>query len=368
MRPEAVASMLPYLRDCYANPTGAHRAARAARQRIEEARDVVAAVLGVAPAEVVFCGTGTESDNLAIFGTLDRRGGRVVTSAAEHHAVLHAAERRGGTIVGVDGSGAVDLVQLAATLDDSVSVVSVMAVNNEVGTITPMADVAKVVRRRSPGALLHSDAVQAHTWIDTAELAGHVDALSFSGHKFGGPKGVGVLVLRKPHLVDAQIVGGGQEHERRSGTHNVAGIAAFATAFELAASERATMTARVARLRDRLVDGLIASIDSVIETVPRDRKVAGNAHICIPGVDSESVLFLADRAGIAASAGSSCSSGAVQMSHVMAAMGVDPTVARGAIRCTLGATTTDAEVDHVLAVLPGIVTQLRRPVPGATTP
>lgn len=362
MRPEAVEAMLPWLTEHYANPTGAHRAARQARQRIEEARDQVAEVLGVAPGEVVFCGTGTESDNLAIAGTLARRGGRAVTTAAEHHAVLHSVERAHGTVVGTDAAGAVDLDQLAGALGEDVSVVSVMGVNNEVGTITPMAEVARIVRRRAPGALLHCDAVQSHTWIDTRDLAAQVDALSFSGHKFGGPKGVGVLVLRRPHLVEAQIVGGGQEAERRSGTHNVAGIAAFATAFALAAAERETLVARVGALRDRLVDGLCATITGCRETVDRSRKVAGNAHVLIEGVDSESVLFLADRAGLYASAGSSCSSGAVQQSHVTAAMGLDVEAARGALRMSLGATTTDAEVDHALAVLPEVVAQLRRPV------
>jgi cysteine desulfurase len=282
----------------------------------------------------------------------------------EHHAVLHPVRHLGGRTVGGDGYGRVDLAALADALDESVSLVSVMAVNNEVGTITPMAEVAEVVRARAPGAVLHTDAIQAHSWVDTAALAQHVDAMSLSGHKVGGPKGIGALILRNGLAVEPLVFGGGQERDRRSGTHDVAGIVAFAEAVRLCALERAHTVERIGALRDHLVDGLLATVPGLGETVPRNFKVASNAHLCLSGVESEALLFLLDRAGVYASAGSSCSSGAVSGSHVLGAMGVAPSVAAGAVRFTLGWSSTAAEVEHVLSVMPAAVAQLRRPVSG----
>ncbi|MCU1345452.1 MAG: putative cysteine desulfurase, partial [Acidimicrobiia bacterium] len=274
MRPEAFEVMLPFLQGNMANPTGTHGPARQARRAIDEARDVVAEAVGVEPGEVVFVGTGTEADNLAVLGVARRRGGTVVCSAVEHHAVLNPVEHLGGRLVGVDPYGRIDLDALATALDPTVSVVSVMAVNNEVGTITSLAEVAEVVRARAPGAVLHSDAIQAHSWVDTAAIAAVVDAMSLSGHKVGGPKGIGALILRRGLAVEPLVFGGGQERERRSGTHDVAGIVAFAEALRRATQERAATVARVGRLRDRLVDGLLASVPGLSETVPRHLKVA----------------------------------------------------------------------------------------------
>jgi len=362
MRPEVFEAMVPFLRANMANPTGSHTPAREARRAIDEARDVVAEALGVLPGEVVFVGTGTEADNLAVLGVVRRRGGVAVCSAVEHHAVLHSVEHVGGRTVAVDRYGRIDLDRLASALDDSVSLVSVMAVNNEVGTITPMAELAEVVRRLAPGAVLHTDAIQAHSWVDTAATAHLVDAMSLSGHKVGGPKGIGALILRGALVVEPLVFGGGQERDRRSGTHDVAGIVGFAEALRLSTMERADTVARVGALRDRLVDGLRATVPGLSETVPRDFKVAANAHVCVDGVESEALLFLLDRAGVYASAGSSCSSGAVSGSHVLEGMGLAPSVAAGALRLTLGWSSTQAEVDHVLAVVPEVVSQLRRPV------
>ncbi|MEX2626436.1 MAG: aminotransferase class V-fold PLP-dependent enzyme, partial [Ilumatobacteraceae bacterium] len=237
MRPAAVEAMLPFLTERYANPSGSHRFARDARRAIDEARDVVAECLGVPAGWIVFTGCGTESDNAAITGVLDAaaaagRPGTAVCPAAEHHAVLHPVERHGGVVVGVDRSGRVDLDALGDVLraTPDVSVVSVMAVNNEVGSITDLAAVSALVRELAPDAVLHTDAVQAACWTDLRTVTPLVDLLSLSAHKFGGPKGVGVLVVRDGTPVAPIIMGGGQERERRSGTHNVAGIVAAAIA------------------------------------------------------------------------------------------------------------------------------------------
>jgi cysteine desulfurase len=356
MRPEAVQVMLAFLSDRFGNPSGSHRIARDARRAIDEARDRVAGVIGCRPGEVVFTGGGTESDNAAITGSA---GGRRVCPAAEHHAVLHAVERQGGTVVPVDASARVDLDALAQALGPDVAAVSVMAVNNEVGSINDLAAVASVVRARAPGALLHTDAVQAACWLDLRDLWPHVDLLSLSAHKFGGPKGVGVLAVRDGAALEALIVGGGQERDRRSGTHNVAGIVAMAEALADTDAERSEEVARIGALRDRLVSGLVSRLPGVRETVPPTAKVAGSAHVMFEGVESEALLFLLDQAGVCASAASACASGAMDPSHVLAAMGVERSWAQGALRMSLGRTTTPADVDRALDVLTDAVSTLR---------
>ncbi len=290
--------------------------------------------------------------------------------------MLHVVESLGGDIVPVDHYARIDLDALAAVLDRhraagrEVAVVSVMAVNNEVGTVTDVAAAADVVRRHAPGALLHTDAVQAPSWLDLRDLTPHVDLLALSAHKFGGPKGVGVLVERGGPRIDPLIIGGGQERERRSGTHNVAGIVAAATALRLTDRERTIEVPRLTVLRDRLVDALIEQLDDVVETIPRGggeggggedgvEKVAGSAHVCIGGVESEALLFLLDEAGVCASAASACASGAMEPSHVLAAMGVDRGVALGALRLSLGHATTDADVDRGIDAITSAVTRLR---------
>jgi cysteine desulfurase len=274
--------------------------------------------------------------------------------------VLHPVEHRGGVVVGVDAAGHVDLDQLAAALGPDVALVSVMAVNNEVGTITDIVAVSQLVRRRAPQALLHTDAIQAACWLDLRGIAPHVDLMSLSAHKFGGPKGVGVLTIRDGVSLSPLMLGGGQERERRSGTHNVAGIVALATALAETDAERDESNVRIAALRDRLVDGLLARLDGAIETVPRDRKVAGSAHMCFDGIESESLLFLLDEAEVCASAASACASGAMEPSHVLSAMGVPQERSQGALRMTLGHTTTEGDVDRAVDVVADSVAQLRR--------
>jgi len=359
MRPEAVEAMLPFLTERYANPSGSHRFARSVRQAVDEARDVVADVVGCRAGEVVFTGCGTESDNAAIVGTQRRHGGVAVCSAAEHHAVLHAVEHGGGRVVGVDAAGRIDLDELAATLGDDVTVVAVMAVNNEVGSISPVAEIATVVREHAPRALVHTYSIHAPFWLDLRMLTPHVDLMALSAHKFGGPKGVGALIARQGTVLEPLLQGGGQERDRRSGTHNVAGIVAMAEALRLTDIERVAENLRIRALRDRLVDTLLTQLDDVIETVERASKIAGSAHICIADVESEALLYLLDEAGVCASAASACASGAMEPSHVLAAMGVEKRYSLGALRMSLGCTTTGAEIDRTIEVLVAAVRRLR---------
>jgi cysteine desulfurase len=242
-----------------------------------------------------------------------------------------------------------------------------MAVNNEVGSINDVAGLSAAVRDAVPSAMVHTDAVQAACWLDLRELWPHVDLMSLSAHKFGGPKGVGVLAVRKGVAIDALLVGGGQERDRRSGTHNVPGIVAMAAALSATDEEREAECARIAGVRDRLVGGLLATVDGVRETVPAAIKVAGGAHVCVEDVESEALLYLLDEAGVCASAASACASGAMEPSHVLAAMGVEPRWANGALRMTLGRTTTEADADRAVDILARAISTLRaRRAPAAT--
>ena len=360
MRPEAVEAMLPFLTERFGNPSGSHAISREARKALDEARQTVADCLGARPAEVVFTGGGTEADNLAILGALAVRPGPTVCSAVEHHAVLHACDAAGDNrLAPVDDAGVVVLERLAELLDPSVSVVSVMLANNEVGTIEPLPDVVALVRELAPAAVVHTDAVQAFPWLDVAALAASADLVAVSAHKFGGPKGVGALVVRQGVTVRPIIHGGGQERDRRSGTHNVAGIVAMAAAMRATVDGREAEVTRVRALRDRLADGLPETVPGCIETVDRSKKIAGNCHVSFEGVESEELLVLLDAAGIYASAGSACASGAVDPSHVLAAMGLPRERALGSLRLSLGPRTTAADVDLALAAIPPAVERLR---------
>ncbi|MDQ3304956.1 MAG: aminotransferase class V-fold PLP-dependent enzyme [Actinomycetota bacterium] len=359
MRPECTEAMLPFLGGRVGNPSGGHAAARAARQAIDEARDVVAACLGAEPGEVVFTGGGTEADNLAITGVLARLGGIPVCSAVEHHAVLRPVEALDGRIVAVHTDGRIDLVALDAALDGQIGVVSLMLVNNEVGVVQPLAEAAALVAERSPGAVVHTDAVQAFPWLDVAVEARPAHLVAVSAHKFGGPQGVGALVVREGVAVEPLLRGGGQERDRRSGTHNVAGIVGMAAAMVATVAQRPATVERVAGLRDRLADGLLTAVPGVTESGNRATKVAGTCSLLIEGIESEALLVLLDQAGICATAASSCASGALDPSHVLAAMGVPRALAYGSLRLSLGWTSTEADVDRALEVVPGAVAQLR---------
>ena len=362
MRPEAIEAMLPFLSDRFANPSGAHRLARDSRRAIDDAREELADLVGAEPGDIIFTSGGTESDNLAIFG-LGSGEGIAVCSAVEHHAILDPVTSLGGRIVAVDHLGNVDRDDLASALAEGpVRVVSLMVVNNETGVIADLTSLSRIVRTTAPSAVLHSDAVQAYCWTDIAEVCSVVDSFSLSAHKFGGPKGVGALVVRSGIALTPRQLGGGQERERRSGTQNVAGIVAMVTAARIAAADRAADIARIGRLRDQLLEGLLRALPGSVETAGADRanRAAGIAHLCIPGIESEALLFLLERGEVSASAASSCASGALQSSHVLAAMGVDPMLARGSLRLSLGWSSTQSDVDEALAVIPGAAERLQK--------
>ncbi|MEI8002317.1 MAG: cysteine desulfurase family protein [Actinomycetes bacterium] len=365
LRPEVLAAMTPHLAGPGANPSGMHRAARAAKTALEEAREQIAAVLGCAVGEVVITGGGTEADNLAVLGAgrVVGPGHGVVAPAFEHKAVLAARDRlvADGLVahdVRVGPDGVVDLDHLAGCLDDRTAVVSVMLVNNEVGTVQPLREIAALVRDRAPQARLHTDAVQATPWCDVAELAADADLVAVSAHKCGGPKGVGALVVRDGVVLDPLLIGGGQERGLRAGTVDVAGAVGLATALRITAEQRDAEIERISRLRDRLAAGL-AAVGDVTVNGDRTRAVAGNLHVRIAGVESETLLVALDRAGVYAAAGSSCASGATEPSHVLLAMGMDRVAARESVRFSLGFASTDADVDHALAVVPETVARLR---------
>jgi cysteine desulfurase len=368
VRPEVRAAMEPFLTEVFGNPSGAHSVARRAKTALEEAREEIAVALGCRPGEVVVTGGGSEADNLAVLGAAraaarDGRGRRVVVSAIEHKAVrepAHRLAREGFEVrdVAVGPDGIVDLDDLDAALGGDVALVSVMLVNNEVGTIQPLAEVAERVRARAPRAVVHTDAVQAVPWLDVATAAASADLVSVSAHKLGGPKGVGALVVREGVAVESQLVGGAQERGMRAGTVDVAGAVGLATALRITTECRAAEVDRVGRLRDRLAAGL-AEVPGLIPTGNRSRVVAGNHHVRVSGVDAELLLVALDRAGVCAAAGSSCASGALEPSAVLVAMGMARDRAREAVRFTLGHTSTDADVDRALTVVPEAVRRLR---------
>ncbi len=375
MRPEAVEAMVPLLGDgldggVLGNASGAHSESRRARRVLEDARDQIAGLLGVDPGEVVFTAGGTEADNLAVGGVVARASdgsashGPIVCSAVEHHAVLNpcrAAARLGFELreVAVDRYGRLDLDSLAASCTPDVSLVSLMAVNNEIGTVQPIAEAAAIVSGLAPRAVLHTDAVQAVPWLEPGPWSAAVDLMAASAHKFGGPPGAGCLVVRDGTFLEPIIRGGGQERERRSGTANLAGAVGMAAALAATSADRAGLASRVAALRDRLVDGLRASVPGCEETGRREETVPGHGHLRFAGVEAEALVVLLDEGGVAASAGAACSSGAVEVSHVLTAMGFSEAEAASGVRFSLGWNTTDSDVELALAVAPSAVDRLR---------
>jgi cysteine desulfurase len=367
--PRVLETMLPYLRDFWGNPSSLYAEAQEARKGLDAARRTMAEILGCQPRELIFTSGGSESDSLALRGVAyasQRRGRHIVTTAVEHHAVLHAAERleQEGfrvTYLPVDGEGFVDLEALERAVDEETTIVSIMLANNEVGTIEPVAEAARVVKEKSPKTAVHTDAVQAVGTLDLNVDRLGVDLLSIGAHKAYGPKGVGALYVRSRTPLQPQALGGGQEKNRRAGTENVAYIVGMAKAMELAYTELDARNAHCASLRDRLLDGVPARVPYTHVTGPRDRdrRLANNASFCFEYIEGEAILMALDLQGVAASSGSACTSGSLEPSHVLTAMGLSPELARGSLRLTVGTDNTSAQIDYVLEVLPGIVSRLR---------
>jgi cysteine desulfurase len=367
VRGDVLDVMLPFLNASWGNPSSSHRFGRAAKAGLEQAKREVAEALGVEPNQVIFTSGGTEADNLAVIGAAlaARANGRpmhVVTTAIEHKAVLaaaHAVVELGGeeTILPVGTDGRVDLGALDAVLARSPALVSVMWVNNEVGVVQPVAEIGG--RCHAAGVPFHSDAVQAFGKVPVDLDAAQCQLLSISGHKLGAPKGIGALIVRDRHIIEAIIHGGGQQWGLRPGTENVAGAVALGRAAKLARGELGAEAARLGALRDELARRLLAAVpDAVIHGADAPRA----PHVLsfgIPGADAQALLMHLDLAGVACSGGSACSTGSVEPSHVLVAMGVDPSVSTSTIRFSLGHLTTPAHVDRVVEVLPGIVSKVR---------
>ena len=375
VRPEALEAMLPFLRGEYGNPNSVHSAGQKARKAVERAREQVAALVGAAPSEVVFTSGGSESDSAALHGAAqaswNASGGRrrhIVVSAVEHEAVLGAARQLSArgfevTQVGVGEDCAVSPEAVAAALRPETCLVSVMWANNEVGALQPVREIASLCRQR--GVLFHSDAVQAAGKVPVDLTGSGTDILSLSAHKLGAPKGVGALVVRRGVSL-APLVAGSQEKNRRGGTENVAGIAAFGAACDLARAELNANMSRLAGLRARLEGGVLALSGVRLSAAARER-LPGTSHFLFEGLDGHSLVVALDLEGFCVSGGPACAAGAAELSHVLRAMGVAEAWGRGALRVSLGLGTTAQDVERFLAVLPGCVARLRasRPLEAA---
>jgi cysteine desulfurase len=373
LHPRALEAMMPYLTGRFGNPSATYSLARQASRAIDDARKSVAMVLNARPSDIVFTSGGTESINTALKGVAfaqrkARAGNHVVTTTIEHHAVHHTCnylEQFGFevTYVPVDAQGCVDPDEVAGAINERTVLVSVMLANNEVGTIEPVPEIAAAVGQRGRALNkripLHTDAVQAPGALELDVDRLGVDLLSLSGHKFGGPKGTGVLYLRRGTPFVSQIAGGGQERQRRAGTENVAGIVGQATALEIAEAERETHSAAIAGLRDLLIASVLESVpDARLNGHPRER-LPNNVNISFRGVRGDDLVLALDKNGVAASAGAACGSSTWEPSHVLLAMGRSMPEAVGALRLTLSSETTRAEVEFVASLLPGVVASLR---------
>ena len=371
LRKEALEAMMPYFSDLFGNPNSPYSFAQEARNAVDEAREKVAGVLGCRTREVVFTSGGTESDNAAIKGVataLKPSGRHVITSAMEHHAVIHSCEElvEAGyevTYLPIGRAGVVDPQAVEDAIREDTTLVSVMYANNEIGTVQDIAEIARRTHRKAEAMgrniVVHTDAVQAAGWLslDVNEL--DVDIMSLSAHKFYGPKGVGVLYVRRGTPFNPLIVGGGQERQRRSGTENVPGIVGTAVALEMADRERVTAGEAVLPLRDMLIEGILERIPDARLNGDRYRRLPNNVNFSFDGVEGEAILIGLDFAGIYASTQSACSSASIEPSHVLVALGMDADLAVGSLRLTLGSESTEEDVRSTLDVLPGVISRLR---------
>lgn len=367
-------AMLPYFTEIFGNPSSLHRYGQRALAAVDEARQTIADILGAPTREIVFTANGTEANNLALRGVAfavrgaSSQRNHIITTPIEHHAILRTCEqleREFGfqvTQVPVNRHGVVDPDDVARAITDRTILISVMYANNEVGTIEPLAEIGKIARAK--GVYFHTDAVQAGGYLPLDVNALQVDLMSLGAHKFHGPKGVGVLYLRAGTTILPTQTGGSQERGRRAGTENVPYMVGFAKALELAQSEREGTNAKLRERREKLVEGLLEAIPGAELTGHPTQRLPGHSSFVIPGAVGDEMVFALDLAGIAISTGSACTAGSPEPSHVLAAMGYSPDVARGALRVTLGRENTDAEIDEALRVLPQTIERLRasRPI------
>jgi cysteine desulfurase len=364
-RPEVVEAMLPYYREKWGNPSSLHTSGREAGEGMERAREHLAALLGALPEEIVFTGSGTEADNQALIGIgIARRnkGDHIVTSTIEHHAILHTAqflEKQGSSVtyLPVDSTGLVDPDDVRKAITDNTILVTIMHANNEIGTVQPIAEIAALCRERE--VPFHTDAVQTvgHIPVNVRDLG--IDLLSLSAHKLYGPKGVGALFVRKGVRIAPLVHGGGHERGRRSSTENVPGIVGLGEAARLAAVELESSVEGETALRDRLIDGLLERVPDSMLTGHRTQRLPNNASFCVRYIEGESMLLNLDFEQIYASSGSACTSGSLEASHVLLAIGLPHDVAHGSLRLSVGRENTDEDVDRLLEVLPAIVEKLR---------
>lgn len=365
VREEVLQAILPYFREYYGNASSVYAIAKESKKALENARAQVAAAIGANPEEIYFTAGGSESDNLALRGVAEayqKKGNHIITTKIEHHAILHTAEylEKHGvevTYLNVDAYGRISLQELEAAIRPETVLISVMFANNEIGTIQPIAEIGAIAKKH--GILFHTDAVQAvgHVPIDVEKM--HIDLLSMSGHKLGASKGIGAIYIRKGTAVTPLIYGGAQEKKQRAGTENIPGIVGLGLAAELAVKEMSETTEKLTRMRDKLIHGILEQIPhSRLNGHPTER-LPGNCNISFQYIEGESLLLLLDALGIAASSGSACTSGSLDPSHVLMAIGLPHEVAHGSLRLTMDRENTEAEIDYILEKLPAIVQRLR---------
>ena len=363
VRPEVLAKMIPYFTEHYGNPSSIYSVGRNSEVAVNNARKTVAQCLNCKETEIIFTSGGSESDNMAIRGIAKKRGsGHIITSAIEHHAVLHTIqdlEKQGfeATYLPVDKDGYISLADLKNAIREDTILISIMFANNEIGTIQPVKEIGAIAREH--GIPFHTDAVQAagHVHIDVEEM--NIDMLSLSAHKFGGPKGTGVLYTRRGVNPKPLITGGGQERGKRAGTENIAGIIGTAAALKLACSEIDSESERLAKMRDRLIDTILEKIPYTRLNGGRTERLPSNVNISVEFIEGESLILMLDLKGICASSGSACTTGSLDPSQVLLALGLTHDVAHGSLRLSLGHDTTEADIDYILEVLPTVVERLR---------
>jgi len=366
IKKEVVDAMMPYLTEHFGNPSSVHGFGRDVKKAIDESRMTIAKAINAAPEDIFFTGGGSESDNMAIKGiafAYKDKGNHIITSKIEHHAVLHTCEyleKHHGfevTYLDVDKDGIISLDELSSAISDKTILITIMQANNEIGTVQPVKEIAQLAREK--GVFFHTDAVQAlgNIEIDVKDMG--VDLMSFTAHKIYGPKGIGALYMRKGIKLHPLIHGGSQERKKRAGTENVAGIVAFAKAVELATKDIQGHANRQMQLRDHLIDSVLSRIPHTRLNGHRQKRLPGNANFCFEFIEGESILLSLDLLGVAASSGSACTSGSLDPSHVLMALGLPHEIAHGSLRLTIGDMTTREDIDFVVDNLEKIVIRLR---------